>query len=275
MKETNDYEARQIEEIKKWKSEEPGVLSKVLGTALYPLTWAVNAVIPKAAIRGALDLASSLGDWLADTADIKRDANVHDISDLKTKDLELSDKLANDVHNWAIGIASGEGGVTGFFGIFASAIDIPALITISLRTVHKIGLCYGYETSTQDDRTFVLQILAASGANSIEEKAAAMATLKAIEVTIAKTTWKEMAELAAKKGIQGVSKEAVVILVKGLAKQLGINITKRKALNAIPVIGVLIGAGVNGWFLKDVGWAARRAFEERWLVDNEKVLEIG
>lgn len=274
MQKPVDYEARQIEEIKKWKSDEPSVAMKTLGTIVYPLTWLVNAVIPKAAIRGALDLSSYLGNWLADTADIKRDGNVGEILELKKKELEICDKLANDVHNWAIGIASAEGALTGVGGILLMAIDVPTLITLLLRTIHKIGLCYGYETLSEDDRTFVLQILAASGANSIEEKAAALATLKAIEVTLAKTTWKEMAEFAARKGIQGISKEAVIVLVKALAKQLGINITKRKALNSIPIIGALIGMGVNGWYMKDVGWAARRAFQERWMVDNERVLEI-
>jgi hypothetical protein len=55
---------------------------------------------------------------------------------------------------------------------------------------------------------------------------------------------------------------------------LGINITKRKALQAIPVIGAGVGASLNGWYIKEVGWAARRAFQERWFIDNRKLLEI-
>lgn len=144
-----------------------------------------------------------------------------------------------------------------------------------MRTIHKIGLCYGYQTQTEEDKNFVLSVLSASGANSVEEKAAALAMLRSIEVAIAKTTWTELAELAAKKGGQQIlSKEGVIIAVKNLAKQLGINITKRKALNAIPIIGAFIGAGVNGWYIKDVGWAARHAFQERWLIDSHKILEV-
>ena len=62
--------------------------------------------------------------------------------------------------------------------------------------------------------------------------------------------------------------------IKSLAKQLGINLTKRKALQAIPAIGALVGASVNGWYIKEVGWAARRAFQERWLLENHKIIEI-
>ena len=82
-------------------------------------------------------------------------------------------------------------------------------------------------------------------------------------------TWKKIAERAAQ---QQLSKEGAIIAVRNLAKQLGINITKRRALATIPVIGAIVGASANGWFIKDVGWAARRAFQERWLLDNRKIM---
>jgi len=132
-------------------------------------------------------------------------------------------------------------------------------------------MCYGYECCNELDQNFALGVLSASGANSMKEKVAALATLRTIEVTLVKQTWKAMAEKAA--GLQ-FSKEAGIIAIRNLAKQLGINLTKRKALQAIPFIGAAVGASVNGWYIKEVGWAARRAFQERWLTDNHKVLEI-
>lgn len=186
-------------------------------------------------------------------------------------DFALSDQLANKVHNWAIGIAAAEGAAAGVGGIFALPIDIPFLITMALRTAYKIGLCYGYECESDDDKNFILGILAASGANSVEEKIAALGTLRAIEVALVKSPWKALAEKAAE---NQMGKEAFIIAIKNIGKQLGINITKRKILSAIPVAGAAIGGTVNGWYIKDVAWAARRAFQERWLTDNKKVLEI-
>lgn len=179
--------------------------------------------------------------------------------------------MADEVHDWAIGLAVVEGTATGAFGILGAPVDVLAIITIAMRTIHKIGVCYGYECETEADRQFVLGILAASGANSIEEKIAALTTLRALEVLIAKQTWKSMAEKAAQSQL---SKEAAIIGIKNLAKQLGINITKRRALAAIPAIGALIGGSINGWYIKDVGWAARRAFQERWLRDNGKLIDV-
>lgn len=223
------------------------------------------------AIRGVLDCANCAAEWLADSKDIKRDGEVENINDLRYKDLKLSDKLADEVHNWAIGLAVTEGAAAGAIGILSTPVDIPAIITIALRTIHKIGLCYGYECTTKDDKDFVLAIMAASGANSMEEKVAALAVIKALEEVLAKQTWKAMAEKAIQ---QQLSKEAAIISLRNLAKQLGINITKRRALASIPVIGALVGGSVNGWYIKEVGWAAKHAFQERWLIENDKLIDL-
>lgn len=205
---------------------------------------------------------------MTDTKDVIRDGGVESVSELRNKNLELSDKLANEVHNWAIGIAVTEGAGTGAFGLLGMAVDVPALITLSLRTIHKIGACYGFEANSPEDEKFALGILAVAGANTIEEKVAAMTTLRTIEVILTKMTWKRISEAAAKKQF---SKEAAMFTTKTLAKQIGINITKRKALASIPVIGAAVGGSVNGWYIKEIGWAARRTFQERWLMENHKI----
>lgn len=215
--------------------------------------------------------ANGIAHFLADTGDIKRDGQVQHISELKTKNLEVSDQLANSVHNWAIGIAATEGGGSGAAGVIGLAVDIPAVIVLALRTVHKIGLCYGYDCSSDLDQQFILGILSASGANSMKEKSGALTALRSIEVILARETWKSIGAKAAK---QQMSKEGGIIALRSLAKQLGIHLTKRKALQAIPVIGAVVGASVNGWFIQETGWAARRVFQERWLIENQKIGEI-
>ncbi len=266
------YEKKQVAEIKKWKKEEPGVVNKAFGLVIEPLAWLVQKVVPQAAIKGALDGANAAARWFTDTEDIKKEAGcLHNIEELQRMDLAVSDKLADVVHNWAIGIGTLEGGGTGVFGLPGMAVDVPAIITLALRTIHKIGVCYGFESKTENDNQFVYGIMSASSANYIEEKVAALATLRTIQVTIAKTTWKKMAEKAAQRQM---SKEGAILALKNLAKQLGVNLTKRKALAAIPIIGAAVGGSVNGWYIKEVGWAARRTFQERWLIDNHKIIDI-
>lgn len=263
-----DYERQQIQLIKDWRAKKPSVVSKSLGVVLSPVTWLTQKIIPEAAILRALDLSSAAAKWLTDTQNIIRDGNVNKLEDLKSKDLELSDKLADNVHKRAIRLAAAEGGVTGALGLPGIAADIPIIITFALKTIYKIGACYGFEAKTKQDEEFILSIMAASGSNDIKDKAAALAALKSIQVTIAKQTWKKMTQKAVQ---DRMSKEAAIISVKTLAKELGVNLTKRKALQAIPAIGALVGASVNAWYIKDVAWTARRAFQERWLIENGKI----
>ena len=265
------YEKNQVKTIKAWKNENPDVISQAIGFLTYPATRVIQKAIPDIAIQMIFDAANFLANQITDTGDIVKAAAVCLISDLKNKDFKLSDELANSIHNRAIGLAVAQGGAAGAVGIVGLAVDIPAIIMLALRTIHKIGLCYGYECHSEMDKNFALGILSASGANSMSEKIEAIATMRLIEVTISKQKWKAMTEKAAGRQL---SKEGGIIAIKNLAKQLGINITKRKAIQAIPFIGAAVGASVNGWYVKDVGWAARRAFQERWLVDNKKVKGI-
>lgn len=266
----NNYELNQFNQIQEWKNEVPSVVSQAVGTVLKPVTWVVNKVIPRKAIEGLLVGCDAVAELLADTNDIKRDGGVTEISELAHKDLELSDKLANVVHNWALGMAGAEGLATGSAGLPGLVVDIPALITLSLRTIHKIGLCYGFECKSEQDKQLILAIMSAAGANTVEEKTISVTLLQRMNVLVSKTTWRKLAEKAMenKYGI-----EAAIIAIKALAKQLGINLTKRKALQAIPVFGGTVGAAMNVAFIQDVTWAARRTFQERWLLENGKINE--
>lgn len=266
----NSYEKIQFDQIVEWKNEEPSVVSQVAGYVFKPVTWAVNKLIPRKAIEGALLGCNKVAELLTDTNDIKRDANVSSIKDLAYKELKLSDKLANEVHNWALAIAGAEGAAAGATGLLGFAVDIPALITQSLRVIHKIGLCYGFECRTEQDKQLVLGIMSAAGANTIEEKTASVALLQSMKVMIMRSTWKS---LAAKAAQNKFGEEAAIIGIKALAKRLGVNITKRKALQTIPVIGAGIGAAVNVAFINDVAWAARRTFQETWLIANKRIEE--
>lgn len=260
------YENKQIELIKDWEKQVPGVVSKSIGLLAKPAVWLVQKVVPQSAIKAALNGANSAGKLLADENDILRDGNVSTIEEMRKQSLEKADRLANEVHNWAIGIATAEGGTAGVTGVAGIALDVPAILTLALRTIHKIGLCYGYRADTKEEQDFVLSILSAAGSNSQKEKTQALLALKSIEVLVQKQTWKELERRAA----QTAGKEFGIIAIKNLCKQLGINLTKRKALQVIPGVGAAVGAAVNADFMRDVGYAARRVYQKRWLEDNEK-----
>jgi len=263
----NSYEKQQFGEVIDWKGLKPSVVSQVFGKILQPVSWLIQIIVPNSAIRATIKSCNGASKFLIDKENFKKECNISNIEELLNHPLEECDGYANKIHNWAIGYATTEGGATGAAGLPGMIIDIPAIITLAFRTINKIGLCYGYESKTEEDNQVVLSILSAAGANSMREKQLALLTLKQLQVIIVKTTWKKMAEKAIENEF---TKEAGIIALRSLAKQLGLNLTKRKALQTIPLIGAAVGASVNASFIQDVGWAARRIFQERWIKEKYK-----
>jgi len=265
----NNYEQQQYDAIKQWQNEAPGVVSQTIGKVFKPVSWLMEKVVPQNAVESALGGFNGVAQWLCDVEDIKRDAEVATILELRSKSLELSDKLANEVHNWAIGAASAEGAAAGFFGLPGMIADVPALITMGLRVIHKIAVCYGYELKNESDQQMVFGIMSAAGSNTMEEKDAAIFLLRQIDKQM---TGDELKKMAANSVIKGIGVDAAIIAIKNLSKQLGINISKRKAFQAIPLVGLAVGGAMNAQFINDIAWAARRTFQERWLYDNGEIV---
>nr|WP_320015507.1 EcsC family protein [uncultured Desulfobacter sp.] len=272
--ELTEYEAKQFSAIQAWKTEEPGVISKSLGTVFAPVSWLTQKIIPEKAIRSAVYAAIKTADKLTDSGDIKKSGNVSEIRELLKKDLVFLDKLSSNVHNWAIGLATTGGIATGLGGAVTLAADVPAMVTLALRTIYKIGLCYGYEPKTNDDRLFILAVLAISSANSIGDKMIALNTLHAVRANPENSPEPSPDDTTESTPKKPITKKDTDIGIDHLSKAIGLNITKRKMLQLIPAVGAVVGGSVNGWYLKDIGWSARRAYQERWLADKYSELTI-
>lgn len=266
----SDYLMQQYALIKAWENEEPGVVSKTFGKLLSPVGKLISVVVPEKVIESAINAANAAAQYLTDTADVLRDGNVESIEELRTKDLKLCDQMADSVHNWAIGIATAEGAAGGFVGLPGLAADIPFITTLALRTIHKIGVCYGYvadASNAEEEKAFVLGVLAAANASTLGEKASFILGLKQISLLIQRNAWKKLAEM----GTANLLAKSIVS-VRQAAKLIGVNLTKRKASQSIPFIGGAVGAALNASFINDIAWAARRSYQRRWLEEN-KVIE--
>lgn len=258
------YEQQQIKAIQHWQGQGPKLTSMLAGMVSAPAVKLVDMVIPDSAIQAALEAACSVGEKLTNPQSVLEQANISQIGDLFYANLQLCDELANKTHDRAIAMAAAEGGVTGASGLVGVAIDVPTLMTLALRTIYQTALCYGFELKGEEGRQVALRVFSIASANSLKEKEAALVSLVTIKQMLQQQTWAQIQQVA----FNTMGKEALVLALKDLAAQLGINLTKRKALTIVPMIGAAIGAAVNASFIKDVGWAARRTFQEMWLLQH-------
>jgi hypothetical protein len=261
----NKYEKAQVKAIENWKHEEPGVIGQAFEFVTAPLTWLVALIVPVPLVKIAIEGTNTVAQGLADSDDILRDGGVSAIDELRTKGLKVSDTLAEDVHNWAIATSGAGGAALGATGVGGVALDVSALITIALRTIHKIGLCYGYD---RVDPQFVLGVLAAASANNRDEKMTALDLLRDVEAKVTEEVIEEQVKDAVKTRI---AKAGTFFTARGVGKRLGRNLAQRKALQLVPLVGAVLGGATNISFLRDVGWAARHLFQERWLMENGRL----
>jgi hypothetical protein len=164
---------------------------------------------------------------------------------------------------YAIVYGALNGGIGGVGSFVLGLASVATAINIATRTVRAIGLCYGYDTDDELEHQFIVQVLEAATAESQIQKAAATATLERIAVALRHRAWKAMAE-----GIGPL--ELGLVALRQALKSIGIQMTKRRAAVAIPLIGGGFGLLIDGDYLRDVGEAAMRMYQERWFIDRGK-----
>ncbi|MDU8945857.1 EcsC family protein [Ovoidimarina sediminis] len=246
---------RLLAEQDAYRSAPPSALPRAIRMVAKPVSMLTSRLIPAEAIEAVLRGA----DWAA-SASIRRAAITHDFSDL-----QACEDAAAEIRRWALGYAVTGGGAAGAFGAIGLAVDVPATITLALRTARLTGLCYGFGGDGVEERVFILDILQLAGANSVEEKQTALQRLAEDRSQLPTETWGRIVKLTG----QTAGAQATAHRV---ARVLGVNLSTRKVAQLAPLVGAAIGAGVNAAFQNDVAQASRHAYRERWLTVNEGIV---
>lgn len=274
---SDDYVSKAKQEIYQWEHEGPSWLAQVGDFILWPATKAADLLIPDGvqdavgkAIEAALIGISNLSDSTFDQSDVRErvaaeQATFGSSCDM-WQELAAADRAAQHYWNWNLSYAAAEGGAAGAAGLFGLAADIPALFTLVIRLIQQVSVCYGYDPTKPEERDYVIHILRTGSAGDVKAKLEALMFLKQLETILLKVSWKKMtADLAAKQ----ISQLSLLAAVRQFAKTLGINLTKRKALQMVPIIGAIVGASFNGTYANDIGRTAFMSYRRRWLAERE------
>ena len=283
MKRLTKYDKQQVEKIKSWKAEKPSVFKGELegpDTLTQQALWLAEQVLPEtykpssgeleSMLKDAFDKAYAAAEWLADSDDIKEEAKVLDLKALRTKNLQLCDRLADGIQHWSTGLAAAEGAATGVGGFLTMGMDIPALVTLLLGTIYKMGMCYGYKASREAHKRVFAIILLACLADTNEEKQLLLKAMNKLLDLIVKKTWEG---LPATSVTQTIKIAGFEVSGESLVTYMGNHLLEREGLQAVPGVGALVGAGMNSWYAHQFGRTARYFFQELWLLENGKLGE--
>lgn len=147
------------------------------------------------------------------------------------------DSVADSVIRSGMKVAAVEGAGFGLGGLISIVPDLGILSAITMRTVQKLSLVYGFEFNT-DDEIAELWLAAASAAG--------------VDIS------RDLLE-------KEVLNKFVPRVIQRIAARASAEVVEKWAARLIPLASSVIGAGLNYWFVRAWGERAKAHFRERHL----------
>jgi EcsC protein family len=156
---------------------------------------------------------------------------------LYSVDINHIEDVADSVIHSGMRVAAVEGAGMGLGGVLTLVPDLSILAGITMRTVQKLSLLYGFEYNTDDE---------------IAELWIAAATAAGVDIS------RELLE-------KEVVSRFVPKVIQKIAVQASKEVVEKWAGRIIPLASSLIGAGLNYYFVRAWGERARTHFREKHL----------
>jgi hypothetical protein len=157
------------------------------------------------------------------------------------------DEIAESVLRSSTKMAAVQGAGFGLGGLLTVIPDLGFLSAITMRTIQKLSLVYGFEFNTEDEMAD-LWIAAASAAG--------------VDIS------RELLE-------KEVINRFIPKVIQRIAAKTSGEVVEKWAGRLIPVASSLIGAGLNYYFVRTWGQRAAAHFRERHLEVRKRIAETG
>ncbi|WP_246021898.1 EcsC family protein [Paenibacillus zeisoli] len=169
--------------------------------------------------------------------------------------ITVMDKTSDELVQSRAAFATAQGATTGFGGLFTLAIDIPAILGLSLKTIQEIAITYGYDPKEKLERIFVIKCLQFASADIVGKKA----------------VLEDLADF----GNENRQRESLSQLQgwREVIASYRDNFGWKKLFQLVPVAGALFGAIINRGTLQDVAEAATMLYRKRRILERLRELE--
>lgn len=219
--------------------------------------WTIDNIVV-----GLLDLTNEITQdsvWLDAIYQEYRNAGheVHTHADLQRLDLQhIDDRLAGLSTKYRA-LAVAEGAATGYAGAAGIMPDIIALVSLTLRAVGEYAAYCGFDIRDPHERLRALHLLDRVSQPGDQAKTMALAPV----VRVSKG-------LAFRQGLQVIEQTAITGAIRNITKALGLNLTRAKLAQVVPVTGAVIGGSYNLLYTRKVCDAAYHLYRERYLLEK-------
>lgn len=292
------YDRKAWEQVQRWRRPSagrqlvPAPVKRVTSAGLRKAGSAVQSVPGTTAATSAVEAAVA---GLLGTVDRVAVASVHrtaivarfqkaghpvqQLADVARLELRDIDKVKPRVDLRYILASAGEGaaagaGMTGgtalaagggVFGIGAgaapgigvlvgvTAADAVAVLAASSRVSAEIAAYYGYDVELPHERVRAAGVVGVGLASQAGKAAAYQELNKLVQALARRKTHEELNKLVMTK------------VIRAVFGRFGVDLAKKKLGQAVPVVGILVGAGLNATTVSNVAEAAEMLYRERFL----------
>ncbi|MFT5731095.1 MAG: hypothetical protein ACI8PB_005288 [Desulforhopalus sp.] len=232
-------------QVAKTLLENPGIASKVTNFIGTPIEKGLG-LLPD-------NWNKSIGD-ITQTALLKAsDAAIFTMKDIP------GEASSNIWHKLGVAVS---GGVGGFFGISAIAIELPISTSIMLRSIADVARSEGESISTIETKLACLEVFALGGNSQSDDEAES--GYYAVRAMLSKSV-ADASEFLVSKTLTDEGGPVLIRLISMIAKRFSIQVTEKAAAQAIPAIGAAGGAIINTIFIDHFQDMARGHFIVRKL----------
>ncbi|WP_252503028.1 EcsC family protein [Sporosarcina sp. Marseille-Q4943] len=260
MTDSKEWLLNELEKVEEWEKEQSNLwFWEKLGRLPFKLMdkWTPDIIQKKIGI-----LLDELGQYIQTggsyLSTVSNIPNYYPHLDVQTlehvKELEIStmDFAAEKIANNRKRLAAVQGASTGIGGLFTMTIDIPLLLSLQLKTLQDIAICYGYDPTEKEERLFVVKCLQFVSSD-IVGKQAILAQISHFDDPDEASKREVMSEL------QGWRE-----VVFSYRDQLGL----KKLFQMIPIAGFVFGAFINRSAVNDIAVAGKMLYKKRRILER-------
>jgi hypothetical protein len=244
-----------------------------------PIRRAGDAVADTAmrpALAGAAAMLELVNDWAMDLNDPKnveelarrRGFDIDCFTELRQQDLQVCDRLlTRNTLKWRT-TGAFEGGAMGLLAMVPVA-GVPAAMTADILVVQvlstsiaaRIAYSYGYDAKDPEEQDFIQRLVQQSFVAQAAKAKPLRDVARAADAVKGRVNWSQKLR----------NDHRLLAALEKLMKQLGpagSRVPVKNVAKVVPVVGVLIGAGMNAAVLGRVAAEAQRYCQTRFLCEK-------
>jgi hypothetical protein len=159
-------------------------------------------------------------------------------------------------------LVAASGGIGGFFGLPALAIELPISTTIMLRSIADIARSEGENVNDIETKAACIEVFALGGPSNNDD--ATESGYFTVRTVLARAV-SEASKNIAGKGLSQKGAPVLTRLIVKVAERFSIQVSEKAAAQAVPAIGAAGGALINSLFIDHFQDMARGHFIVRRL----------